>query len=111
MRWNSRGHDILAGVRAPHLIRRRELWVPTALGWALLAALLLGGARLGLPGLYSFLAPDRPLGHGVLVVEGWIGEPAFDEALHAWRGGDYAKIVTTGGPIKRGACPVAFRTY
>jgi hypothetical protein len=101
----------LAGVHAPHLVRRRELWVPTALGWAVLAALLLAGARLVLPGLYSFLAPDRPLGHGVLVVEGWISEPAFDEALQTWRAGDYVKIVTTGGFIKRGACPESFRTY
>lgn len=93
------------------LIRRRELWVPTALGWVVLAALLLGGARLGLAPLYSFLAPDRPLGGGVLVVEGWISETAFDEATLAWRSGDYAKVVTTGGRIERGECPVEFHTY
>jgi len=93
------------------LLRRREIWVPTATGWALLAVLLLGGARLGLPWLYGFLAPDRLEGHGVLVVEGWISETAFDEALRTWREGDYAKIVTTGARIERGACPESVKTY
>ena len=93
------------------LVRRRELWVPTALGWLVVAALGIAAARLALAPLYAFLAPDRPLGRGVLVVEGWISDTALDEAMLAWRSGDYEKLVTTGGRIERGECPASFHTY
>ncbi len=88
-------------MRAPKLLRRRELLLPTAWGWALLIALAAGGGWLGVHGLYDFLAPNDPVGHGFLVVEGWVNDDGLAEAIRLWRTGDYTRIVTTGGPIER----------
>jgi len=85
----------------PRLVRRREILVPTAFGWLVLAVLVLAlGAALG-RAVYPYLAPTSPIGGGLLVVEGWAGPPAFDEAARRFRAGGYARIATTGGPIER----------
>lgn len=97
--------------RGPRLLRRRELWVPTATGWLLLAVLAGAAGWLAVRGLYGFLAPNEPLARGVLVVEGWISDEAFDQAAEAWRGGRYAKVLTTGGPIRDGMYPASYPTY
>jgi hypothetical protein len=83
----------------PTLLRRRSVWVPTVWGClalaVLLAALLLAAGRA----LYPFLAPDAPVGHGILVVEGWGDDAVFAEAVRLWESGAYERVVTTGGPI------------
>jgi hypothetical protein len=84
------------------LVRRREIPVPTAAGWLLLALLAAGLGQVALRRLYPFLAPQAPVGHGVLVVEGWLSEDAFDAAAAVWRSGGYTLLVTTGGPLERG---------
>ena len=87
----------------PRLVRRRVLPVPTALGAALLVALGLaacGALLAAAPGLYGFLAPQEPLGRGLLVVEGWIGRDALAAAAEAWREGEYEALLTTGGPVE-----------
>lgn len=88
------------------LVRRREVLVPTGVGWLLLAALAAGLAFAAVQLAYPFLAVDEPVGGGVLVVEGWGGSPALDEALRRFDGGQYARLVATGGPIERDS-PIA----
>lgn len=93
-------------MRLPRLFRRREIPVPTAAGWLLLfgvaAAGLLGFARA----LFPYLAPTDPVGGGLLVVEGWGGASAFEEAARRWATGRYVHVVATGGPIERDS-PIA----
>jgi hypothetical protein len=89
-------------VRRPRFIRRREVWLPTAWGVLVLALIALALFELVRRAIHPFLAPDAPTGQGVLVVEGWISESAFDAAAAAWRGGGYSKLVTAGGPIEAG---------
>ena len=84
----------------PRLFRRREVLLPTLAGWSLLFVLAAGSVLALLQGLYPFLAPVAPIGHGLLVVEGWAGAPAFDEAVIRFRSGRYGAIVTAGGPIE-----------
>lgn len=95
----------------PPLIRRREVWLPTA--WGLLVVLgvcaltLLLAAR----GANSFFALDEPVatadgrGARLLVVEGWLGERELEQAIAIVRAGHYERIVTSGGPIE------SFTTY
>lgn len=40
------------------------------------------------------------MGGGLLVVEGWAGVPAFDEAARRFATGAYSRVATTGGPIE-----------
>jgi hypothetical protein len=103
--------DMLDTMQVPRLLRRRELWLPTAWGWALLLALAAGGSWLGLHALYDFLAPNEPLGRGLLVVEGWVDDTALEESARLWRAGGYTRLVTTGGPVERYASLLPFATY
>ena len=95
----------------PRLLRRRELWVPTLAGWALLA-LLLGLSLAGLVrGVYGYLAQSAPTGRGLLVVEGWLPAESVAEAVDLYRRGSYRRFVAAGGPIEEDACPPCFATY
>ena len=87
--------------RVPRLVRRRELWLPTIWGWALIAGVVAGAGWLGVHHVYGFLAPNQPVNRGLLVVEGWVNDAALAEAARLWRTGAYTRLVTTGGPIER----------
>ena len=85
------------------LFRRRHIWVPTALGSALLL-LAFAGVGLGCAlAAYGFLAPNQPAiakdgrGARILVVEGWLAKGELDKAVFAFRQGDYERVVATAG--------------
>jgi hypothetical protein len=84
----------------PILARRRSVWLPTLWGWLVLcllaATLLVVAAR----NLYPFLAVNAPVDAPVLVIEGWIDREGFDQALKAFRGGGYERVLVTGGPFE-----------
>jgi hypothetical protein len=86
----------------PALLRRREIWIPTAWGW--LAILVLGGLVLlfGVRNIHDFLSPSEAAGARVLAVEGWLSPEEFDSAVAAVRAGGYERVVTTGGAIPDG---------
>jgi hypothetical protein len=82
------------------LLRRREVFLPSAWGWLLL---LLTAAAVALflgRNLHAFLAVSAPVGAKLLVVEGWMGPKGLDQAIAAFRAGGYERVVTTGGPIE-----------
>jgi hypothetical protein len=93
------------------LLRRREVWVPTFAGSAL-AALVCALALLGLTrGIYPYLAQHAPVGHGLLVVEGWLPAGAIAHAVGVFRSGAYERFVVTGGPIEDEVCPPGYSTW
>ena len=95
----------------PRLLRRRELWVPTLAGWALLA-LLAGLSAVGLVlGVHGYLAQSAPTGRGLLVVEGWLPAEAVAAAVDVYRRGSYRRFVAAGGPIDEDACPPCFASH
>jgi uncharacterized SAM-binding protein YcdF (DUF218 family) len=51
-------------------------------------------------GVYPFLAVTHRVDAHVLVVEGWVHEFAFREAVKEFRTGSYQHIFTTGGPVE-----------
>lgn len=75
----------------------------------LLAALAGGLALAGLLRLATFLAPTEPVGHGVLVVEGWMCHGELRHAAELYRSGRYQAVVVTGGPVREP--PLAPPTY
>jgi hypothetical protein len=85
------------------LMRRRSVPVPTGLGCALAALVLLAAVaavRTALPSLHAFLAPQAPVGRGLLVVEGWVGRDTIAGAARIFAEGRYEKVLTTGAPIE-----------
>ena len=48
----------------------------------------------------SFLAPNKPSGARLLVVEGWMLSDQLDQTVDRFHDGGYERIITTGGPIE-----------
>ncbi len=95
----------------PRLFCRRSILLPTLPGALLVLALVVGIAFFALRALPSFLAPNEPLGHGILVVEGWIPREALHLAAETfWRGG-YERLVVSGGPVEEVLWSCDARTY
>lgn len=91
---------MLREMRRLALVRRREIWVPTVWGW--LFILVVGAGTLIWTGLHvhSFLAPNKPSGARLLVVEGWMPSDQLDQAVDRFYEGGYERVITTGGPIE-----------
>jgi hypothetical protein len=99
------------------LFRRRHVWLPTFWGSVVLL-IALAGVVLGCAfAAYAFLAPRQPVlgpdgrGARILVVEGWLDEPELDQAIAAFRGGHYERVVATGGPIENWSEFRAWHSY
>jgi hypothetical protein len=93
------------------LFRRREMVVPSLRGLCVAALMLAAGAFAFLRGVQPFLAPTRPVGGDILVVEGWIPDYAMREALTVFRSRPYALLVATGGPLPQGTAYASYGSH
>lgn len=66
-------------------------WVTTGMGAALIF--------VPLP-IYDFLAVNRPVGEGILVVEAWIPAQTLAESPIVFNSGHYRYLVVVGGPLQ-----------
>jgi hypothetical protein len=91
--------------------KRREIWMPTWKGWLVLAgvAVLLGWACA--MGVYPFLALNRPIREGSIIVEGWVADQTLKEVLEEFGRGSYEKIYVVGGPLDQGATLARYGSY
>ena len=87
-------------MKLPALARRRQVLVPTVWGWLVLLAAGAAALVMACLHLYSFLAPNEPIGAATLVVEGWMPAEELAEVIPLWRQGRYERVVTSGGPIE-----------
>ena len=85
------------------IFNRKERWGLSARGWLLLILFaLITGSALAV-GLHPFLAVTHRVNADVLVVEGWVGEPAAQAGAEEFKTGSYQQVFTTGGPTLGGA--------
>jgi uncharacterized SAM-binding protein YcdF (DUF218 family) len=84
------------------LCKRKQLWVPTWRGWALLFGFVVLLVVLTILESVPFLAPTQPIGHGLLVVEGWLPDYCFEEAKQLLDTHPYRLVVVPGIPIEKG---------
>jgi hypothetical protein len=85
-----------------HLTTIRKRRVLTPVGWAVL---LIGFSSVLISIIlfvHPFLAPTKPVGGDILVVEGWLPDYALEEAKERFQQGGYQLLVTTGGEISVG---------
>jgi len=73
--------------------------MPTIAGWFFLLLIGVATSIFLANNLYTFLAPNAPVGARVLVVEGWLAPEELDQAIEVFKNGKYERIVTTGGPV------------
>jgi len=82
------------------LIKKQHIWLPTIPGLILISLSSIAMALFIINNLASYLAQQRPLHEGILVVEGWVSEQALLQAIHIYKTNPYQQIITTGGLIK-----------
>ena len=90
-------------------IRKRRVLTP--IGWA---ALSIGFGSIFIAIIlfvHPFLAPTKPVGGGILVVEGWLPDYALKKAKERFQQGSYQLLVTTGGEIGAGYHLSEFKTW
>ena len=85
------------------LIRRRSCPVPTARGIAVIAVATAAIGAVAVTSIHPFLAVTAPVEGNILVVEGWLSDEALQSAVSRFEQGRYEYLVTTGGPLVRGA--------
>jgi len=84
------------------LFVRREVVVPTWQGWLVIVGIPVVIAVFVLVTIYPFLSTNRPLGRGILVVEGWMSKRQLATCAEIARSGAYDSVFVTGGPIAEG---------
>jgi hypothetical protein len=84
------------------LFKRKEIWVPTWKGWLLFLTicvlLAIGLLRFTVP----FLAPTKPIGAPVLVMEGWMPEAGLLEVIRLTATNHYVLVISAGQEIEKG---------
>lgn len=80
------------------LYRKTQIWLPTIWGWLFLLSCFFVLCVFGARNIYTFLAPNEPVGAHTLVVEGWLAPKELDQAVQLFKMGGYSRVVTTGGP-------------
>ena len=96
----------------PHLglIKRRERWGLTVLGWLVLIVFGIGALATALVCVHPFLAVTDPVKGDILVVEGWLPDYALEKVIDEFRSNKYRMLVTTGGPLERGFYLAEYKT-
>jgi hypothetical protein len=84
---------------------------PTLRGWAVLLVSVAIVAVLLTRGLGRFLAVTDPVESGVMVVEGWAPDYAFEAAIAEFNRNHYEKLLVSGQPLERGAPLSEYKTY
>ena len=93
------------------LFKQQTCTVPTFLGWLLILIVICGAFCVFIDTINPFLSLNKPIQAKVLVVEGWLPDYAAVEAMHEFKKNNYAKLITTGGPMDKGEYLSAYRTF
>ena len=94
-----------------HLTTIRKRRVLTPVGWAALS-IAFGFVLISIIlFIHPFLAPTKPVGGDILVVEGWLPDYALEKAKVRFQQGNYQLLITTGGKIGAGYHLSEFKTW
>jgi hypothetical protein len=85
------------------LFIKKQVYVPTALGWLLLLGCVAGLSFVGVHRVYPFLAHENPNDSDVLIIEGWVPDYVLDRSLVLFKGDHCRLLITTGGPVEVGS--------
>ena len=94
-----------------HLTTIRKRRVLTPVGWAALSIAFGFVLVLIILFVHPFLAPTKPVGGDILVVEGWLPDYALEKAKERFQQGSYQLLVTTGVKISVGYHLSEYKTW
>jgi len=89
----------------------REHRVLTPVGWAALSIAFGFVLVLIILFVHPFLAPTKPVGGDILVVEGWLPDYALEKVKERFQQGSYQLLVTTGEKIGVGYHLSEYKTW
>ncbi len=92
------------------LLVKKQVYVPTVLGWFLLLGCLVGLSFACVNRAYPFLAYENPIDSDVFIIEGWVPDYVLDRGLIPFEGCHSRLLITTGGPLEVGAELAAYKT-
>ena len=90
-------------------IRKRRVLTP--MGWAALSVAFGSVLVSIILFIHPFLAPTKPVGGGILVVEGWLPDYALEKVKERFQQGSYQLLVTTGAKIGVGYHLSEYKTW
>lgn len=93
------------------LLQRRQCLIPT---WRGMLALVLVATMLvvvSVKCVHPFLAVNDPVPGGALVVEGWMPDYGFKQAIAEFHRHHYSKMYITGGPLEIGSPLSKYTTF
>jgi len=94
-----------------YLTTIRERRVLTPIGWVALS-IAIGSVLVSvILFVHPFLAPTKPVGGDILVVEGWLPDYALEKAKVRFQKEGYQLLVTTGGEIGKGYHLSEYKTW
>lgn len=94
-----------------HLTTIRKRRVLTPIGWAVLLIAFSSVLISIMLFVHPFLAPTKPVGGEILVVEGWLPVYALEKAKERFQEGNYQLLVTTGTKIGVGNHLSEYKTW
>ena len=93
------------------LVVKRQVYVPTVLGWVLLLSIVAGTFALSVTRTYPFLACSKPNAADAFIIEGWVPDYILEERLTPLAAGSCRLVITTGPPIGFGQNLSQYKTY
>ncbi|MGF1540682.1 MAG: YdcF family protein [Pleurocapsa sp.] len=93
------------------VIDYRPRWGLTVFGWLIIWFGIGLAITLILFKLQPFLAHNQPIAADVLVVEGWLGDQAIQDAMVEFDRGNYKLLITTGVPLGRGEYLTEYKNF
>ena len=94
-----------------YLLKKRERWGLTWVGWAVAVGAALVAGLVCASNIHGFLAIDYPVRGEPLVVEGWIPDYAMQGAISEFNKKGYKQMIAVGGPIELGSHLSDFKSY
>ena len=94
-----------------YLTTIRERRVLTPIGWVALS-IAIGSVLVSvILFVHPFLAPTKPVGGDILVVEGWLPDYALEKVKELFQQDSYQLLVTTGAKISVGSHLSEYKTW
>ena len=94
-----------------HLTTIRKRRVLTPIGWVTLSIAFSSVLVSIILFVHPFLAPTKPVGGDILVVEGWLPDYALEKVKERFQQGSYQLLVTTGAKIGVGSHLSEYKTW
>jgi hypothetical protein len=94
-----------------HFIKQKTCRSLTIYGWLFILILIVVVMILAIKLIHPFLAMNRPIYGGLLIVEGWTPDYVLLKAINEFQKNDYQLLITTGGPLKQGFHLSEYQTY